>query len=292
MKGKIIKGIAGFYYVHDGHGRVYECQAKGIFRKQGIKPLVGDDVSFAVIREDVPQGNIEEILPRRSCLLRPAIANADQAVILIAATNPEPSLNLLDRFFVRMEWQQLPAILCINKIDLDRENRRSEYEQIYRRAGYPVLHVSAADGQGLEPLRDRLRGKTTVLAGASGVGKSSLLNALLSGDIMETGELSRKLGRGRHTTRHSEMFFLEDDTFVLDTPGFTSLELPAIDEKQLGDYYPEFVKLRHDCRFPDCIHIGERDCAVKRAALQETTLRKRHETYLQLYNDVKSRKKY
>ena len=232
MTGKIIKGIAGFYYVHDGHETVYECRAKGIFRSRGIKPVVGDNVEFVVLDEEKAEGSIEEILPRKNVLVRPASANVDQALVVFAITQPEPNLNLLDRFLIMMEAQEVPVTICFNKTDLGEEDRQEEYRKTYEQAGYPVLFVSSREEAGVECIREVLRGKTTILAGPSGVGKSSLTNQILPKAVMETGSISEKIKRGKHTTRHAELFCVEENTYLCDTPGFSSMYLEDIGRLQ------------------------------------------------------------
>ncbi len=281
-KGKIIKGIAGFYYVHDGRGKIYECKAKGIFRNRRMKPLVGDDTVFDVLNEEEGLGNITEILPRRNSLLRPATANVDQALVIFAAKEPDPNLNLLDRFLVTMEIEEIPCQICFNKADLDRQEG-TRLLRLYEKAGYPAHLFSIHREEGLSGLRELLRGRTTVMAGPSGVGKSSLMNFLHPGADMETGSVSEKIGRGRHTTRHTELFFLEENTFLLDTPGFSSLELSDIPCEELRFYYPEFLKLEGKCRFHGCIHGKEPDCAVKQALGEGRVCRERYENYLLVY---------
>ena len=241
MTGKIIKGIAGFYYVHDGVSKVYECKAKGVFRNRKIKPLVGDNVEFDVLSEEECLGNIVEILQRENSLIRPAVANIDQAMIVFAVADPEPNLNLLDRFLVTMEAQDVPVVICFNKTDLGKEGEADRLAEIYRNAGYEVHLSCALEGDGIEAIHDLLRGKTTALAGPSGVGKSSLTNRIQPEAEMETGAVSEKIRRGRHTTRHSELFFVEKETFVMDTPGFSSIFVDDMKPEELKDYFP--VKL-------------------------------------------------
>ena len=295
MQGRIIKGIGGFYYVHDGGSRIYECRAKGIFRSRGVKPLPGDRVEFTVLSdsEEEGTGNIEEILPRDNELFRPAAANLDQAAVVFSLTSPDPNLNLLDRLLVSMEVRGLPVLLCFNKMDLDPEGAREErLRGIYRDSGYPLYFLSVQEDRGIAVFAQALAGKTTVLAGPFGVGKSSLMNRLQPEAGMETGAVSEKLGRGRHTTRHSELFCLGPETYLMDTPGFTALDLEQVECGQLREYYPEFVSLQGQCRFPDCVHVGERDCAVKTAAAEGRLSRERYENYLQIYQELKSRKPY
>lgn len=290
MQGKIIKGIAGFYYVHVPGQGVYECKAKGIFRKEQVKPLVGDDVEIDLLNESEQTGNIRTLLPRSSQLVRPAVANVDQALVIFAITHPQPNFNLLDRFLVMMQQQGLPCIICLNKLDLDREGKGQEYAENYRACGYPVLTVSAAEKQGIEQLKEQLRGRTTTVAGPSGVGKSSLVNCLQSGTVMETGEISQKIERGRHTTRHSELITLGEDTYILDTPGFSSLGLFDLEKEQLAAYYPEFRDYETSCRFGGCTHTAEPECAVKEALEQGRISRLRYENYCQLYEELKAKK--
>ena len=293
MRGKIIKGIAGFYYVHVPDRGIYECKAKGIFRKEQIKPLVGDDVEIDLLDEAEKKGNIRTLLPRSSQLIRPAVANVDQALVIFAITCPQPNFNLLDRFLVMMRQQGLPCIICLNKLDLDQEGKGRDYADIYRACGYPVLTVSAAGKQGIERLKEQLRGRTTTVAGPSGVGKSSLVNCLQSGTVMETGEISEKIERGRHTTRHSELIALGEDTYILDTPGFSSLYLGELLARELKYYFPEFSSYEAVCRFgDDCVHIGEPDCGVKEAVQEKKVSRSRYDNYRLLYEELKEKRRY
>lgn len=292
MRGKIIKGIAGFYYVYvEGRG-TYECKAKGIFRKDHKKPLVGDDVEVDVLDEEAMLGNIREILPRKSALIRPAVANVDQALIIFAIVKPNPNFNLLDRFLIRMERQNLPTIICFNKQDIATLEEKEALRKAYETCGYQVLFISALEQEGLEQVKELLTGKTTTVAGPSGVGKSSLINQLAPKAQMETGDISRKIERGKHTTRHSEIIALGENTYIVDTPGFTSLDISEITKEELGTYYPEFVQYEPYCKFSGCAHISEPSCGVKDAVAEGKISQVRYENYMVLYQELKEIKRY
>lgn len=291
MTGKIIKGIAGFYYVKVGSA-VYECRAKGIFRKEGIKPLAGDDVEIEITHEKDMEGNIIHILPRRNELVRPAAANVDQALLVLSLDDPKPNEGVLDRFLIRMEQQDLRSVICFNKTDLSEDEEIRRWETIYRKAGYETHACSVKTGEGLDAIRASIAGKTTVIAGPSGVGKSSMINLLAPDAQMQTGETSKKLGRGKHTTRHCELFAAGENTFIFDTPGFTSLELPEIEKEDLQALYPEFTPYEGRCRFIGCAHINEPDCAVKQALEDGEIRRERYDSYVQIYEELKEAEKH
>lgn len=292
MRGKIIKGIAGFYYVHDGHSKIYECKAKGVFRNRHIKPLVGDDVEITILDETDRSGNIDEVLERRNQLVRPAVANVDQALVVFSVTHPKPNLNLLDRFLVMMQVQGIPVRICFNKSDLDDGEAMEEYRSIYARAGYPVYFTSACTATGLEQLHDILRGNTTVLAGPSGVGKSSLTNLIQPMAAMETGQISEKIQRGKHTTRHAELFYVEMNTYLMDTPGFSSMYIEDMEADELKDFFPEFAEFEAECKFLGCVHVGEKVCGVKSAVADGRISASRYENYKLLYQELKDKRRY
>lgn len=287
-----MKGIAGFYYIYAENEQIYECKAKGIFRKDNQKPLVGDDVEISVLDEKEKTGNITAILPRKNSLIRPAVANVDQAFVIFAMEDPKPNYMLLDRFLIMMEQQGIPVVVCFNKKDLATEEELEFLYRTYTECGYKVLLSSALKGEGISEVHKVLKGKTTVVAGPSGVGKSSLTNSL-QGDVkMETGEISRKLKRGRHTTRHSQVIPVGDDTFLVDTPGFSSLYLSDMEEYELKEYFPEFRKYEEQCRFQGCRHIHEPGCAVKEALEDKKISRLRYEDYLCLHQELKEKRRY
>lgn len=292
MTGKIIKGIAGFYYVHAPNDRVYECKAKGVFRNKKVKPLVGDDVEIDVLDEELGIGNIRKVLERRNQLIRPAVANVDQAVIIFAAAKPEPNFNLLDRFLVMMLRQNIPCVVCFNKQDVADNKQLRLLEETYISCGYQVVFTSTVTGEGMDGFKNLLENKTTVLAGPSGVGKSSIINEVKPEAQMETGEISRKIERGKHTTRHSELFHVKNGTYLMDTPGFTSLYIEGMEKEELKEYFLEFAEYEPYCKFNGCVHINEPQCGVK-SALEEGKISSiRYGNYKFLYEELKQQKKY
>lgn len=292
MQGKIIKGIAGFYYIYAEDGNVYECKAKGIFRKDNFKPLVGDNVEITVLDEEEKEGSVTSILPRRNSLIRPAVANVDQAFLIFAMENPKPNFLLLDRFLIMMKQQEIPAVICFNKKDVGEKEEMEKLYEIYTGCGYRVVLSSTYEGEGMDEIHEILKGKTTVVAGPSGVGKSSITNCMQGEVQMETGEISKKLKRGKHTTRHSQVIPVEKNTFLVDTPGFSSLYLTDMKEAELRDYFPEFVMYEPQCRFQGCMHIHEPGCAVKKALSEGKISQQRYDNYLALYEELKEKRRY
>jgi ribosome biogenesis GTPase len=293
LKGKIIKGIAGFYYVHTPEKNViYECKAKGIFRNQNIKPLVGDDVEIDTEDQPEGKGTIVFILPRKNELIRPAVANVDQAMVIFAAAEPNPNLNLLDRFLITMRKQKLNTIVCFNKMDIVTEKEISLLKETYMQCGYEVLFTSVLQKDGISVLYNLMKGRTTVLAGPSGVGKSTFINLIQPEANMETGDISEKIKRGKHTTRHSELIYIEENTYVMDTPGFSSLYINEIEKNELKDYFVEFKEFEEECRFIGCSHLNEPGCAVKNALKDGKISKVRYENYVTLYEELKNLKRY
>jgi len=292
LKGKIIKGIAGFYYVHTPEERVYECKAKGIFRNKKIKPLVGDNVDISIDDQTDGKGIIVDILPRNNELLRPAVANVDQALIIFAAAQPKPNLNLLDRFLIMMQNQNVNTIVCFNKVDIVSDKEISLLEETYRRCGYEVVFTSTMQEDSVANIYDLLRDKTTVLAGPSGVGKSTIINMICPEANMDTGSVSEKIKRGKHTTRHSELFHVEGSTYIMDTPGFSSLYINEIDKNNLKDFFTEFNEFENECRFSGCMHLNEPGCAVKNALEQGKISKIRYRNYVDLFEELKDIKRY
>ena len=289
LQGKIIKGIGGFYYVDTEKG-IYECRARGIFRKQKITPLVGDRVRISVVDEENKKGVVEEIDERDTELIRPPIANVDKALIVFAVKNPKPHLSLLDRFIVLAEKENLDIVIVLTKSDLDDDNTLEKIKSIYELSGYKVIPVSNKTKLNVDKIKDELRGNVVVFAGPSGVGKSSLLNEIDGNFQLQTGEVSDKIKRGKHTTRHAELLKLECGGMVADTPGFSSLTLEDIDENELKEYFIEFENY-DDCRFGSkCIHENEPGCGVKEAVEAGEISNERYDSYIQLLNEIRQSK--
>ena len=292
MQGKIVKGIAGFYYVHVVESGVYECKAKGVVRKDGQKPLVGDNVEIDVLEEEEQTGNIIKILPRKNELIRPAVANVDQALVVFAVTKPKPHFNLLDRFLIMMESKKVPVILCFNKKDIAGNPQIQELREIYENCGYPIVFASARKEENISEIKAFLEGKTTVIAGPSGVGKSSIINLLQNDIRMETGEVSRKIDRGKHTTRHSELITINENSYIMDTPGFSSLYVNEFEKEELKYFFTEFAPYEGHCRYNGCVHVHEPGCAVKEALEKGKIHKVRYDNYLDMYDELQRKRRY
>ncbi len=280
-EGLIIKALSGFYYVETADGGLHACRARGKFRLDGTSPLVGDRVSFDITEEG--KGFVKSILPRRNLFIRPAVANVDYLVLLCANVNPITDPFLVDRVAVIAEHAGCGSIICINKCDLDRGD---ELYEIFSKTGYPVIRTSAVTGEGVDQLKNLIRGKTVAFTGNSGVGKSSLLNSICPGFGAEVGEVSTALGRGRHTTRHVELCNTGDGTRIADTPGFASFDLTQmtpISKTQLQYLFPEFRPRIGSCRFQDCAHLKEPGCSVLEAVERGEIDPSRHRSYARLY---------
>lgn len=288
IDGRIIKGIGGFYYVDCGE-KVYECRARGRFRKDGITPLVGD---FVTCRIDEPSGSgmLCEILPRKNRLIRPPVANVTQIAVVFSAANPKPNLRVVDKLIASAVYAGIKPVICVNKADI---TDASEYTEIYEKSGFDTIVVSAKENLNIDELKRRLSGQTTVFAGISGVGKSSLLNRVLKNANLETGEVSSKVERGKHTTRHSELMPLDfGDGYIIDTPGFSSFAAMDIDESELCALFPDFEPYTSECRFMDCRHTVEKGCAVLEAVESGKLSKSRHDSYVEQYNEIIDNKKY
>lgn len=291
IDGIIIRGVGGNYYVDTGN-KLVECRARGLFRIQNIKPLVGDKVLIRLTEEDENHGYIEEIKERTNEMKRPPVANAEQLVIFFAMTNPEPSFLLLDKLLIAAETNNLKPVICFNKCDLADEELKNKYEKIFINTSYKVVFTSKHDEGSLLELKNILKDSLSVFSGPSGVGKSSIMNAIQPDFKLKTGEISDKLKRGKHTTRHAEIYKLDFGGYVVDTPGFSSFELTGIGEFELKEYYPEIKKMDSGCRFADCLHLKEPDCVIKEAVDDNLISITRYMNYVRLLEEIQKNKAY
>lgn len=288
LEGLVIKAYSGFYYV-EINDSIWECRLRGKFRLVKQDVLAGDRVMVKANGQH--KGVIEEILPRKTEIIRPPVANVDQTVIVFACADPEPQHELLNRLLVQAEFFGLKAVVCFNKIDLIDIERFKDISQIYKNAGYKVIGTCTNTGEGINELHDILKGHITVFAGPSGVGKSSLLNAINPGFSLKTGRVSEKIGRGRHTTRFAELLKIDSDALVADSPGFSTLYIPEIDKHQLDDLFPEFSVYLDKCRFNGCLHKAEPDCAVKKALEDGHISQERYKHYLLFLDELLGRER-
>ena len=290
MLGLITKSISSFYYVDTGEA-VYECRARGIFKHTNQKLFAGDRVEFEVTDEKEKQGNITKLFDRKNLLIRPPIANATQAMLVFSIKNPDPNLSLIDRFLVLAQKENLDIIIALNKTDLDNEGLVENIQNIYRSIGYPVIPISAEKGENIEQLKQYMADHITILAGPSGSGKSSTINALIQSDL-KTGKVSERIGRGRHTTRYVELIKVSENTYLADSPGFSSIDLYDTEETELKEYFVEFHEYDIDCKLgAGCLHENEPDCSVKEAVKNKEISKERYESYLQLLNEIRNTKR-
>lgn len=288
IEGTIVKGIGGFYYVETAKG-LYQCRARGIFRKEGMTPYVGDRVEIEP--QDDKEAVITRIFPRRNQFIRPPVANVDCLIITAALKKPEINLYIIDKFLVMAEYQHTDIGICLNKIDLAEPDEINAFRKIYEDI-YPVICVSGKTGEGLDELQKFLNGRKCAFAGPSGVGKSTLLNHLQATVMVETGEISEKSQRGKHTTRHVELFQLADGSMIFDTPGFTSFEVLEAEEQELAFLYPEMAPFIGQCKYHNCRHISEPDCEVRSAVIRGTIHMSRYDSYCKQIKEIQEMRKY
>ena len=290
MRGLITKGIGGFYYVKTNKGLI-EAKGRGAFKNEGIKLAVGDEVELSIIDEEAGKGVIESIYPRRNEFIRPPIVNVDMFIIVLTPTNPKPNFALIDKFLIMSELHNVEAVVCINKCDLADEERLTDIAEVYDNI-YTVIQTSTLTGQGLDKLKEIISGKTAALCGPSGVGKSTLLNNLIPHANMETGAISQKTKRGKHTTRHAEIFDVEGGGMLFDTPGFTSFEILEAQEDNLASFYPDIEAHAKGCRYDNCRHLKEPGCSVREAVAAGKIHKFRYDSYVKNIEKIRAKKKY
>ena len=289
MTGTIVKAISSFYYV-EAENKIYETKVRGNLRYNNIELVTGDRVDIEVLDEENRKGVIFKSHKRSNLMKRPPVANITQAILVFSVKSPDPNLSLIDRFLITAMKEHVEIIICFNKIDLDDEKLIESLKANYSAAGYPIVPVSAETGYNVETLRAYLRDNTTIVAGPSGAGKSTLINQLVKDAKLKTGEVSEKIGRGRHTTRYTELIKLDENSFIADSPGFSSIDISDIEERDLKEYFPEFYEYDEQCRFGSkCIHEKEPDCRVKEAVEQGLIAERRYASYLQLLNEIRER---
>lgn len=288
-----MKALSGFYYVlPDGEETVYACRAKGVFRKKNQHPLVGDIVQFDVTHEKDLEGNVIAIEERESFLIRPPVANCDQALVIFAVHTPDLNHNQLTRYLVMLEQKSIRPIIVFSKSDLNNPQDEEQLRRIYEPCGYPICFVSSKEERGMEGVLELLKGHVTTVAGPSGAGKSALINALSGCKVAQTGSVSEKTGRGKQTTRHTELLRIAKDTYLFDTPGFSSIETKQMEKEELSSYFPEIHRIGCGCRFRGCAHDKEPGCAVKEAVEAGEISEQRYQDYLLIYHELRDQKKY
>ncbi len=283
-KGLIVKSLGGFYYVKLADGRVISCRAKGGFRNSGETPFVGDTVDIRIVSEELLEGYVEKIYPRKNKIVRPPVANIDRLIIVSALKSPAPDTVFIDKMTVMCEHYGITPVLCFNKTDLKSGEKLAEQ---YKGTGYKIYLTSAGEGRGIDELKEIIGEGITAVAGFSGVGKSSILNKIKNEEISETGSVSKKLSRGKHTTRHTELFELKENCYIADTPGFSGLSIETLTKEELPSLFTEFKKYASECRFCDCVHMGEKDCGIKNAVAEGKIASSRYESYVNFYNVLK-----
>lgn len=288
IHGRIIKGIGGLYFIDTKQG-VYSCKVRGIFRKTKVNPTIGDFVDIDILSEADKEGVISNIYERNNELLRPRVSNVDQSILVFCTKNPAINLDLLDRLIILSEEQNLEIVICINKIDI---SNKEDYENIkldYERIGYKVLYTSTKTNIGIKELVSVLDNKVSVFSGQSGVGKSSLVNSIIPSSNMETGLLSIKNNKGKHTTRHAQLIKAYDKSYIVDSPGFTSLFFQHISSDNLAHFFKEFKPFINDCKFNDCKHINEPLCSVKDHVNTKHITQRRYDRYVSLFNELSTK---
>lgn len=284
-EGTIVRGISGFYYVETKDNRIVECKARGRFRKDNITPVVGDRVEIELVDDN--HGVVNSIRERKNLLFRPVVANVDRAIVVFALKNPDINLTLMDKLLLMIEHYNIESVICLNKEDLDEQGTIiSMIKDIYYPIGYKVIATNGRTGEGIDELKSAIKGGISVFSGPSGVGKSSISNQLQGRTHMKTGEISEKISRGRHTTRHAELIEVDSDTFIVDTPGFSSIDLSFMEPQDLQYAFKEFRRFLEDCRFQSCYHNKEKECGIKNAVERGEIAESRYNAYLEILGEI------
>lgn len=286
-EGTIVRGISGFYYVETTDKKIVECKARGRFRKDNVTPVVGDKVEIELV--DEKHGVVNSIKERKNLLFRPVVANVDRAIVVFALKSPDINLTLMDKLLLMIEHYNIEAVICLNKADLDEDGTLLKMiKDIYCPIGYKVIATNGRTGEGIDELKSAIKGGISVFSGPSGVGKSSISNLLQGRTYMKTGEVSEKISRGKHTTRHAELIEVDSDTFIVDTPGFSSIDLSFMEPQDLQYAFKEFGRFIEDCRFQSCLHNKEKECGIKNAVERGKIAESRYNAYLEILEEIQS----
>ena len=293
MRGIIIENIANLYKVKTEEGIVYEANARGKFKKDDITPVVGDFVECEVVKEDKEKDrvSIDKILDRKVYIKRPKIANISQIVLVVSSKHPKPDLLMLDKQLAFIEYLGIKALIVLNKTDLDKEKTFKQIKNVYERIGYKVLETEAKEGVGIKELKKELLNNTNVFSGNSGVGKSTLINAIFDKDVTLEGEISKKNKRGKNTTTYTRLYEIDKNTFIADTPGFSTFDISEIESRDLCLYFKEFRKYINDCEFVGCTHIKEENCGIKNAIKEGKIEQERYDRFCKIYNELKEKER-
>ena len=297
MKGIIVENISNLYRVKiidsgkDNIGKIYEANARGKFKKDDITPVVGDFAECEVVEEDKEKDrvSIEKILDRKVYIKRPKLANISKIVLVVSTKHPKPDLLMLDKQLAFAEYLGIEALIVLNKIDLDKEKSFKEIKRVYEKVGYKVLETEAKEGKGIDKLKKEMQGYTNAFSGNSGVGKSTLINAIFGKDVTLEGEISKKSRRGKNTTTSTKLYEIDDNTFIADTPGFSTFDISEIESKDLASYFKEFIKYISDCEFIGCSHLKEENCGVKNAVKEGRIEQERYDRFCKIYEELKKK---
>lgn len=289
LKGTVISNISNLYHIEVEGGKIYNCHARGKIKNDEMSPVAGDKVEIEVIDEEKCTGVINQIKERTNYIKRPKMANINQIILVVSMKLPKPDLELLDKQLAYAEYMKIKPIICLNKIDLEDENTIKKIEDIYRNIGYSVIRTNAKEGVGIEEIRNQLQGKITAFSGNSGVGKSTLINSIFERDITQEGVISKKNQRGKNTTTQVQLYKITENSYIADTPGFSTFEITEIESTDLCHYFIEFVPHIEKCEFVGCSHVKEQNCGIKKAVEEGMITQERYDRYCKIYEDLKTK---